>query len=328
MLRKIFASLLVLFTFFVAACSEQTEPKEKKALVLYSQLEQEFTEKMLASYAEKNSNLKVTAVYEFNPDAPQPDLILAERSVILELQKQYSLQPYKLNVADKLPAKFVDTEGYWYGIFYDPAVILINQQYARKVGQERLRGWFDLENLKDARIVAESVSNSKSSMNFLFSLSSNLGETVALNYLWNLNQSITQYAKFPFTPVRMTAVGDADISITRQSYVAKYLENNFPAYVVIPKEGTPVNLYGAAIYRGSKNTQNAVNFIEWLITDRDVKTLSQSSDTGFTFVFNPNDKDTPLEPELLWLNTEYIQKTQQEALVSRWLENVRFSEKN
>lgn len=329
MLRKLSALMLLIIALLVAACSqEEPKVKENKTMVIYSQLEQDFTEALLAAYVEEKADLKITAIYEFNPDAPEPDMILAERSVLLDLQKKDGLQQYKLSFSDKLNKKFVDTDGYWYGMFYDPAVLLINQHFARTVGQEKLRGWFDLENLQEARIISESVSNSSSSINFLCALASNLGEHTALDYLGNINRHIAQYSKFPFTPVRMTAVGDADISITRQSYVAKYLENNFPAYVIVPKEGTPINLYGAAIYKGSKNVKNAVGFIEWLISSQESRVTSQSIDTGFTFILSDESKDKAISPELLWLNTEYIQKAQEEALVSNWLEKVRFSSKN
>ena len=328
MLRKFALLLLVVSTFMVTACSNDQEVKENKNIVLYSQLEQDFTEALLAAYAEKNLGFNVTPIYELKPDAPQPDLILAERSTLLDLQKKGSLQAYKIKSESKLHEKFKDDGGYWYGMFYDPAVILINQQYARTVGQERLRGWFDLENLPNVRIVAENISNSKSSLNFLCALSSSLGEKVALDYLWNINQNINQYAKFPFTPVRMTAVGDADIAITRQSHVAKYLENNFPAYVIIPREGTPINLYGAAISKDNRKPRQAIEFIEWLIDSKEAKIISQSIDTGFNFIVSKDKKATSLSPEQMWLNTEYIQKAQQEALVSHWVENVRFSVKN
>ena len=56
--------------------------------------------------------------------------------------------------------------------------------------------------------------------------------------------------------------------------------------------------------------------------------VSQSIDTGFTFILSQENKDTPIDVDLLWLNTEYIQKAQQEALISHWLEKVRFSDKN
>ena len=47
MFRKILATLLMMATFFIAACSEQTETKVNKNLVVYSQLDQAFTEELL-----------------------------------------------------------------------------------------------------------------------------------------------------------------------------------------------------------------------------------------------------------------------------------------
>lgn len=167
MLRKIFAVSLVLLSLVIAACSDAPEKKEQKNLVLYSQLEQEFTEALLNSYAEKNTGLKVTAIYEIKADSAKPDLILAERNVLLDLQGSGSLQAIVSDVGDMLPVKFKDDRGFWYGAFYDPTVFLINQQYARTVGQEQLLSWFDLEHGETGiRISMENLSSSDSSINF------------------------------------------------------------------------------------------------------------------------------------------------------------------
>ena len=42
------------------------------------------------------------------------------------------------SAGDRIPRNFKDIDGYWYGVFYDPAVFLVNQQFARTVGQEKL----------------------------------------------------------------------------------------------------------------------------------------------------------------------------------------------
>lgn len=329
MVRKIFAALLLLLTLVIAACGEQPEKKEQKNLVLYSQLEQGFTEALLSSYAETNTGLKLTAIYELKPESVKPDIILAERNVLLELRGSNALQAIVSDVGDRLPVKFKDDKGFWYGVFYDPTVFLINQQYARTVGQEKLRSWSDLEyNKDDLRITMENLSSSDSSINFLTSLASNLGESKTLNYLWNINRHIEQYAKFPFTPIRMAAVGDADIAITKQSFVSKYLENNFPAYVIYPKEGTPINLYGGAVYKECTNPQAATKFINWLIADEAVKYVSQTIDTGYMFLLPQGINGSAANPEFLWLNTSYLSKEQQDALISNWLENVRFNKNN
>ncbi|MBQ7759854.1 MAG: extracellular solute-binding protein [Acidaminococcaceae bacterium] len=326
MLRKIFAVSLVLLSLVIAACGDAPEKKEQKNLVLYSQLEQEFTEALLNSYAEKNTGLKVSAIYEIKADSAKPDLILAERNVLLDLQGSGSLQAIVSDVGDMLPVKFKDDRGFWYGVFYDPTVFLINQQYARTVGQEQLLSWFDLEHSETGiRISMENLSSSDSSINFLTSLASSIGEDKTLSYLWNINRYIEQYAKFPFTPIRMAATGDADIAITKQSFVSKYLENNFPAYVIYPKEGTPINLYGSAVYKECKNVQEATKFINWLIADEAVKFVSQTIDTGYMFLLPQGIKGSAANPEILWLNTNYLKKEKQEALISNWLEKVRFN---
>lgn len=57
---------------------------------------------------------------------------------------------------------------------------------------------------------------------------------------WHISEVLTDKflnIPFPFTPIRLTTVGDADLAITRRSYVFKYLENDFPAYIVFPSEG-------------------------------------------------------------------------------------------
>ena len=160
------------------------------------------------------------------------------------------------------------------------------------------------------------------------SFASKMGEEVFLNYMRSINSFINQYAKFPFTPVRMAAVGDADVAITRQSYVSKYLENNFPAYVIVPKEGTPAELFGIAVYKECKYKKEATDFINWIIADEVVKTLSQKIDTGYMFLL-PNGMNGALaNTENLWLNTKYQTAEQQEALALRWLQTVRFSDKN
>lgn len=329
MLRKIIACSLLLLTMFIAACGEQVEKKENKNLVLYSQLEQEFTEALLNSYALKNPKLKISAVYELKENTPNPDLILAERSVLLELQGSEALQPVISSVGDRISPKFKDEKGYWYGAFYDPAVFLINQHYARTVGQEKLLSWFDLEvNNSDIRISIENLSNSGSPTNLLCSFASHLGEKVTLNYLWNIGQYIEQYAKFPFTPIRLAAVGDADIAITRQSFVSKYLENDFPAYVISPKEGTPIDLYGVAVYKECRDVNVAQDFINWLIADEEVKHISQTIDTGYMFLLPHGVNSAAVNGELLWLNTNYLTKEQQESLTTRWLQHVRFSKNN
>ena len=182
-----------------------------------------------------------------------------------------------------------------------------------------------MENNETLRIAIENLSDSNSTQNFLAAFAGHFGETISLNYLWNINRFIGQYAKFPFTPIRMTAVGDADLAITRQSYVFKYLESKFPAYVVHPKEGAPVNLYCVGLFKACTQDEQALAFMEWLLTSDKVQTISQEDATGFMFLFPRGIEGASVEADKLWLNSSYLDPQKQDALTNKWLSKVRFS---
>ena len=327
MLRYVFLAL-VCFSLLVAGCSVASDDDKQlnKALILYSELDPEYTENIVRSYNKSTGGkILLKAIYEIKPDSYRPDLVLAESRTLSAFKTQSKLRPVFFDLGDRLPNSYKDTDGFWYGAFYDPTVFLVNQQFARNIGQQNIEGWNDIEDIKDVRIAVENLSDSNSTKNFLGSMADHMGEDASLNYMFNLHRSVSQYAKFPFTPIRMTAVGDADIAITRQSYVFKYLESDFPAYVVHPREGSPANLYGVGLFAECNLTKEAANFFDWIIGSAEVQKISQVDDTGYLFLF-PRGKDyAAVDENKLWLNKSYLDYQKQEELVSKWLAKVRFS---
>ncbi|MCD7975534.1 MAG: ABC transporter substrate-binding protein [Phascolarctobacterium sp.] len=317
--------LIFLTAIMVSACGGTHKGEPVRTIVVYSELDSRFTENLLKDYNEHNEDgVVLKAIYELKDDV-KPDLVVAGYRVLNNLKAEDLLEAVECLSGGSLPSAFRDKDECWYGLFYDPVVFLVNQQFARRVGQENIQGWVDLANKEDIRITIQNLSNSIGTKDFLGALASHMGEDISLNYLWNINHNISQYAKFPFTPIRMTAVGDADIAITRQSFVFKYLENNFPAYVVFPKEGTPIDLYGAAIFKGCKFKEQGNSFINWLISSDEVKHISQVADTGFMFLLPQGLNGSAADSKLLWLNTGYPKPADQDSLIAKWFGNVRFS---
>ncbi len=327
MFRFIFLMMLLAGMLVGAGCGKE-EPKAPDAahtLTLYSELDNKFTQDLADAFNKEQKNkLHVQVVYELKQDV-KPDLVLAEQRTLSGLKHQGQLKPVAFAAGDRLAEKFRDEDLNWYGVFYDPTVFLVNQQYARTIGQANLCSWADLENNETLRIAIENLSDSNSTQNFLAAFAGHFGETISLNYLWNINRFIGQYAKFPFTPIRMTAVGDADLAITRQSYVFKYLESKFPAYVVHPKEGAPVNLYCVGLFKACTQDEQALAFMEWLLTSDKVQTISQEDATGFMFLFPRGIEGASVEADKLWLNSSYLDPQKQDALTNKWLSKVRFS---
>ena len=175
MFRKIFATLLMLAAFIVAACGEQTETKVNKNLVVYSQLDQAFTDELLKAYGQRNKNVSISAVYELKQGSTSPDIILANSNVLQTLHLEGKFQEIISSAGDRIPRNFKDIDGHWYGVFYDPAVFLVNQQFARTVGQEKLLSWSDLARLTEAHISVENLTNNHSTLTFISSFAYNLG---------------------------------------------------------------------------------------------------------------------------------------------------------
>ncbi len=328
MIRFVFFMLLLTSALLGAGCSDEPKaqlPQGAAQLTLYSELDNKFTEDLVAAFnARHKEKLQLRAIYELK-GGERPDVVLAEQRTLSGLKRQGRLKPVAFAAGDRLPQKFRDAELNWYGIFYDPTVFLVNQQYARSIGQANLCGWQDLENTGQLRIAIENLSDSNSTQNFLAAFADHYGETTSLNYLWNINRFIGQYAKFPFTPVRLTAVGDADVAITRQSYVFKYLESKFPAYVVYPREGTPVNLYCAGLFKNGADDVDGLEVMEWLLTSAQVQTIAQEDATGYLFLFPHGIDAAAADADKIWINSSYLESAKQEALTNKWLGNVRFS---
>lgn len=328
MIRFIFLMMMLAGMLLGAGCGkeESNVPLAGQTLTLYSELDNKFTQDIVDAFNEENKDkLNVRIIYELKQDGVQPDMVLAEQRTLSGLKRQGRLKTAAFAAGDRLPAKFRDEDLNWYGVFYDPTVFLINQQYARTIGQANLCSWSDLESNENVRIAIENLSDSNSTQNFLAAFAEHFGETTSLNYLWNINRFIGQYAKFPFTPIRMTAVGDADLAITRQSYVFKYLESKFPAYVVHPQEGSPVNLYCVGIFKDCTQDEQALDFMEWLLISGKVQTISQEDATGFMFIFPRGIDEAAAEADKIWLNRSYLEPEKQDELTNKWLAKVRFS---
>lgn len=138
MIRCIFL-VLILAGILTGGCGEQPAPVQNagaKTIILYSELDNKFTENLVDAFNKDNkAKLQLKAVYELKPGGELPDVVLAEQRTLAGLKRQGSLKPVAFADGDRLPQKFRDADLSWYGVFYDPIVFLVNQQYARTVGQ-------------------------------------------------------------------------------------------------------------------------------------------------------------------------------------------------
>ncbi len=325
--------LIASASWFALGCNKNEDSligQDKTEILLYSTLDNNFLQALVKEY--NNETVSNTSVKLLIPEEKAqgklPDLYLLEQSELQILSNQQSLYAVLSEAGDLLPSRFKGEQNQWFGVFYDPVIFLVNQNYARQSGQKNIVSWQDLIKLQNVRIAMENLSDSQNTRNFLAAFASARGEEKSLAYFRGLNSQIPQYSRFPFTAIRLTTVGDTDLAITRRSYVFKYLENDFPAYTVVPNEGTPISLYGIAIAASSKKYEVATAFRDWLLTATEPQKIALEQNTGYIFLLTNGLQGNHIKnPEKLWLNTKYYLPSQQEILVNKWLQSARFATK-
>lgn len=292
-----------------------------RELVVYSNLHTHFFNALADAFTKDTKiNLKIRKITELNGKDIQADLILTNSLVLDEIADAGSLETLDIPVQNALQEKLSSPQKHWISIFYDPVVLVINREYGRKYGQTHLTKWDDLLHLKKAKIVVDNFNSSIVQNDILGCFSSNMGEKETLKYFSQLNKFVVQYAKFPFTPVRMIASEEADMAITLRSSLYEFSDNSFPAYFVEPEEGTPVVVYGAGIFKGSDSSLEAKEFINWLVNSFSVKNVALQEETGYRFL---NKKENSKDRNL-WLNYAYKDKASLDKLVLKWYGKVRF----
>lgn len=299
---------------------EERQPYKYEALLKTDQ-DAEVMQSILDLYNEGKSPIKIR-LYDPNDEKNQrlPDLYISEYSKLIDLEQNDKLVSFDLAETDNLPNALKCEHGKWYGLWYDPVVFLINQHFTRVVGQDNIRGWSDVLRHPDIKVALEDFSNNDSTFNIAAAFAERFGEILALEYAEKLHQNVIQYSKYPVSSIRLVVVGDADVAITRESHVAQYLDNSFPAYVYMPTEGTPIDLFAIGIDVESEHFDAVKDFSKWLYSSDDVIRILLEHNTGYRRL---NEKDVKLDD--LWLNTSYLTSEAKDALLDKWLNKVRFA---
>ena len=328
MSRKLFVTVLACLAFLLAGCSRFSAAGPAQTVKVYTTLDKTFVEALCGRFTESLPQDKkiVFAVSDKEDALEQADCIISGSTLLQQKAAAGSLQKVRAEFADLLPAELKDKEEKWVTLFYDPAVLLINQVYSRKAGQQQILHWSDVPGQKDARVVMENLSDNESTVLFLAAMSSRMGHDECLAYFRQIRPLIRQFAKFPITPIRMTATGDADIAITRRSHVFKYLQNDFPAYILIPEEGTPVNLFGIGLSQNSKRQKEINAFIDWFLGSSEARTLLMTTRSGYLPVLPKGENGQAVNRDALWTNTFYKNGQALDQLAADWLREIRLAD--
>jgi len=321
---------------YLSGYADKTNPDHVKSITVYTTLPIEQLA-ILAQEYEKTQNVRVNLVPLSEPDLLShmkvkdadngADIIIANNKTLEQAKRYNMLVPYTSEQTDIIPERFNDEGNYWTGLWYDPIVFAVNQDFLKSIPKAPSK-WNDLTQDSKYRICLTDFFAAEASANLLFTLVSVNGETPTFAYLKKIHPQIVQYAKFLATPVRMVGMGEADIAIATQSETLRYINDNFPIKIVYPEDGTAFLLTGVGLVAGAKHGVDAKQFIDWLLQDQAQNILAQNN-----FYFIPSNPETLVYKNYATKNIKLLEykdhftTEQQNQLLDKWVKTVRLAAK-
>jgi len=324
--------MVLVGTTYLEGLAGHNKPEEVNSLTVYTNLPIDQAA-FLAQDFEKSSTIHVNLIplneqeimtrLKNEVDNPRADLILTSKAVLQQAGKMNLLEAYASEQTDIIPPRFKDDHDFWTGVWFDPVIFAVNQDYLKKAGQIPEK-WADLTNDSKLRLAMTDFLAADAAANILYTFAAINGEEQTLAFFKKLHPQIVQYAKFLATPVRMAGMGECDIAIAVQSETLRYIQEGFPLQVVYPDEGTAYVLTGAALVKKASHITEAKQFIDWLLQAEAQQTLDKNR-----FYFIPTNpeikkyKDYKLRTLKLFDKESQFTTEQQHKLLDNWVQAVR-----
>lgn len=260
--------------------------------------------------------------------AGKADLILADRETLDRAAAAGYLVPYISEKNDQIVDSFRHPHRYWTGVWYDPVVFAVNQDYLR-THIDLPNSWQMLAQQRDIRIGTTDFMAADASSNLLYSMIAEYGDQRAFEIWRRIQPKIIQYSKYLHTPVRQAGMGEVDLSVAVLSETLRYVHDEYPIRILYPMDGTSAVIYGSGIvfYAPERDVHTAEDFTDWLLTDEAQLALAQHR--IYLLTTNP----TTLSYQMfagknisIFKSRPYFSKEEKEILMDRWIKEVRFYE--
>ena len=255
-------------------------------------------------------------------------LVLTDRETLDRAAASGYLVPYISEKSDQVSDMFRHPNRYWTGVWYDPVVFAVNQDYLR-THLDVPNSWQQLAQQRDIRIGTTDFMAADASANLLCSMIAEYGDQRAFEIWRRIQPKIMQYSKYLHTPVRQTGMGEVDLAVAVLSETMRYVHDDYPIRILYPVDGTSVVIYGTGIaFRASERDAHAAEvFSDWLLTDEVQLALAQHR--FYLLTTNPMTLSYQMfagKNINIFRNRPYFSKEEKDILLDRWIKEVRFYE--
>jgi iron(III) transport system substrate-binding protein len=215
------------------------------------------------------------------------------------------------------------------GGFYTSAIGFgWNEEVLKKKKLPAPKCWQDLLDPRyKGEIETSHPASSGTAYTILAGLVQLMGEDAAFDYLKKLHRNVSQYTRSGTAQARNVARGEVAIGV---SFIFGFdnerLTNKFPVVAAAPCEGTPYEIGGIALVKGSRNPEAARRYYDWLMSPagQQVGARANSLQVPANKTFRPDPRIPSLEGvRLIKYDFEKFGKAaERKRLVDRWTREV------
>ncbi len=263
-----------------------------ETLNLYS-ARQEVLMRDLIKFFEKEENIKVNLIsakanqliekIEMEGEYTKADILLTvDIARLLEAKNRNLFMSVKNKILDNnIPEQYRDKDNKWFGLSLRSRLLVYNKD---RVYKDELKGYMGLmEDKWKSRILVRS-SNNVYNQSLVSAMISNYGRDATKKFLINFKNN---FARNPSggdrDQIRAVVAGEGDLALVNSYYYIKMKKNDhenklknlrvhFPSD---DKMKTHINISGAGIIKFSKNYDNAIKFLEFLVSDEAQKIYAE-----------------------------------------------------
>lgn len=289
-MRKIWTIILVLCCFFAVGCGQQQKQRE---LNICSSMGSKITAVLAEGFAEE-AHVKVNIKYLPPGSFRERMDFIRENKIDCWLggtaeeyylaSQQNLLQPYLAENAYKVPAEMRSREGYWTSLYLEYIALISNKEKLRQYGLYAPDTWKELLNpMLHDEIAVTDFSYGGASYGMITSIWQLRGKEAALAYASAFNKQDITYTDSLEKTAQLVYSGEKTIGILPLKY-ALHLENRYKHLFATVVEDANRNLItGAAVIKGGANTEEAQQFLDYLMDDRSMELLSSK---GYDYIWH------------------------------------------
>ncbi len=257
---------------------------EEPVLNLYSARHYQTDEALYAGFT-KSTGIKVNRI-EASDDqlverlknegasSPADLLLIVDAARLWQAQQMGLFQPVTSTLlSERVPAKYRDPAGNWFGFSYRARVIVYNRAAVKAAEVASYEALADPRN--KGRVCTRSGSHPYN-LSLIASEIAHLGEAKAEAWAKGLVANMARTPKGGDTDqIKAVAAGECGVALANTYYYVRLMRSAKPADreivsrtgVVFPDQaghGTHVNVSGAGVLRNAPHRDNAVKFLEYL----------------------------------------------------------------